>query len=48
MDKFYLETILTKTININIYFENIIIELYVLYLLNVHDKFHSNRMLIII
>ena len=48
MDKFYLETILTKTININIYFENIIIELYVLYLLNVHVKFHSNRMLIII
>ena len=42
MDKVYLETILTKKINMNIYFENINIELYVLYLLNVPVKFHSN------
>ena len=35
-------------ININIYFENITIKLYVLYALNIHIKFFTNRMLFIV
>ena len=29
----------------NLYFENSIIKLHVLYILNMHAKFHTNRML---
>ena len=35
-------------ININIYFENITIKLCVLYALNIHIKFFTNRMLFIV
>ena len=38
-------TTCTKKINMIIYFENIIIELHFLYVLNMHVKFHVNQML---
>ena len=38
-------TILLNKIKITTYFENITIELYVLYTLNTHVKFHVNRIL---
>ena len=48
-DKVWLKTYLepmaltpTKKINTVIYFENLIVGLHVLYVLNMHVKFHSN------
>ena len=41
-------TISTKKINIAIYFENLTIRLRVLYVLNMHTKFHVNQMLVTI
>ena len=37
--------ILTKKINMTIYFENLIIRLHIFYVLNIYVKFHSNLML---
>ena len=36
---------LTKKINMTTYFENLTVGLHVLYVLNIHVKFHSNRIL---
>ena len=41
-------TIFTKKINMIIYFRNLIVKVYVLYVLNKHIKFHVNKMLFII
>ena len=41
-------TTLTKKINIITFFENLTVELYVLYVLKTYVKFHANRMLYII
>ena len=41
-------TISTKKINMIIYFENLIVRVYVLYILNKYIKFHVNKMLLII
>ena len=41
-------TTLTKQINIITFFENLTVELYVLYVLKTYVKFHANRMLYII
>ena len=38
-------TTFTKQINITTYFENLIIELHVLYILKTHVKFHATWML---
>ena len=35
----------SKKINIVIYFENLTIELHILYVLNIHIKFYINQML---
>ena len=46
MEKVWLQIkIPSKKINIVIYFENLTIELYILYVLNIHIKFYINRML---
>ena len=41
-------TTLTKQINIITFFENLTVELYVLYVLITYVKFHANRILYII
>ena len=41
-------TTLTKQINIITFFENLTVELYVLYVLKTYVKFHANRILYII
>jgi len=48
MDKIWLQPIATtptKNTNMNMYFENLIVGLYVLYILNKHVKFCINYML---
>ena len=46
MEKVWLQIkIPSKKINIVIYFENLTIELYILYVLNIHIKFYINWML---
>ena len=46
MEKVWLQIkIPSKKINIVIYFENLTIELHILYVLNIHIKFYINQML---
>ena len=44
-EKIWLHLLLKKKFNIDIYFENLTIELHDLYILNTYVKFHSNRIL---